>query len=141
MTTFVKRLNFPMQGYEEPVLVGTDDESRQNIAKCRDGVVYRIVPKRDNNPQFHRKVMRLIRDLYENQESIEQEEMFHEYVKLKCGWVMGMIIGPDGVQQYVTKPLSFDKCDQAEREAFWESLKRYAGPILGWEHVQSYEGI
>jgi hypothetical protein len=141
MTTFVRRVNFPMQGYDEPVLVGTDDESRQNIGKCRDGVIYKIVPKRDNNPQFHRKVMRLIRDLYENQELIESEEMFHEYVKLQCGWVIGTIVGPDGVERYVTRSLSFEKCCQEEREKFWETLKNYASPILGHEHVQSYEGI
>ena len=139
MTTFVKRVDYPMDGMTVPMLVGADPESSENLRKCKQDAIYRIVPKRDNNPMFHRKVMRLLRDLFENQGGIEHEEVFREYVKIQCGWVNGSFIDDKGAVQWATKPLTFDGCSQDEREEFWDKLKNYAAPILGHAVVESYE--
>ena len=172
MTTFVKRIDYPMDGVPVAMLVAADRDSHENIQRCKRDVTYRIVPKRDNNADFHRKVMRLLRDLYENQEQFDSEDVHREYVKLQCGWVeearvpvadyerlekcaewlRSHIVAADSGSfnaaadlldqcktRMVTRPLSFDKCDQAERERFWDSLKMYAAPILGAAHVEGYE--
>ena len=183
MTTWVEAVDAPMTLNGEPVivLVAADPDSYERIAKCKKGVKYRVEPKRDNNSDFHRLVMRLLRDLYEAQEQFDSEDVHREYVKLQCGWVYearipsadaerleacakwlrqtadkcagipvvsmisdGLRAAADLVEscvtQLVTRPLSFDKCDQAEREEFFRRLKEYAGPVIGWERVESYEG-
>ena len=169
MSTFVMR-----GGIANNALIPVDAQSEENISKCKQGAVYQIVPRRSNNPDFHRKVMRLVRDLYENQEAIESEKAFEAALKVKCGWVeestfevpvdarkhaaakwcrevsekgggisvallalSDVLLEPN--VQYITKSWAFDKCSQDEREEFWEALKHYAGPVLGWDHVAGYE--
>jgi len=179
MTTFVKRIDYPMDGVPVAMLVAADRDSHENIQRCKRDVTYRIVPKRDNNADFHRKVMRLLRDLYENQEQFDSEDVHREYVKLQCGWVHEVAVPvaehdrlancaewlrslaklsfmPDQftdslfaaagliegcTTHYVTKPLSFDKCDQDEREEFLELLKPYYAEQLGEDALRAYEGF
>jgi len=176
MTTWVQRIDYPMDGTQVAVLVAADADSYERISKCKKGKTYKIDPKLDNNADFHRLVMRLLRDLYEAQEQFDSEDLHREYVKLQVGWVYEARVPsidaarldalkswlldyePSNtadrfifaeaaklvsgcVTQLVTRPLSFDKTDQTEREDFLRRLKAYAGPILGWEHVESYEGL
>lgn len=141
MTTFVEMVEVPMHGYSEPVLVGKDQESRQNISKCRKGVVYRVVPKRHNNVKFQRMVERMVRDLYENQDYFKTEAAHREALKIKIGWVEDRLpINKQGDMQWITKPLDFASCGQDEREQFLEMLKPYYGERMGWDALAAYEG-
>lgn len=142
MTTHVRRIDYPMDGVIVPLLVAADAESQERIGKCKRDVIYRIVPKRHNNPRFQRMVERMIRDLWENQDFYESETAHREALKICIGWVEDRVkINKHGDMQWITKGLDFSTCGQDERERFLELLRPYYAERLGWEALSAYEGI
>ena len=121
------------------VLVPSSRESEESFEKVKLNTDYSVQFKKTRSPRFHKLVMRVIRDLFENQETYSSEEVFRAVIKLSCGWVEEEpIVMGDGSTQFVVKPTNFSDCDEIEFEKFFDKLKVIVYNRLGQEGLDRY---
>ena len=130
------------------VLVPSSRESEESFEKVKLNTDYSVQFKKTRSPRFHKLVMRVIRDLFENQETYSSEEVFRAVIKLSCGWVEEEpIVMGDGSTQFVVKPTNFsdwnvrDKqkdSQEIEFEKFFDKLKVIVYNRLGQEGLDRY---
>lgn len=103
------------------------------------GKTYNAVIKRARSPKFHNLVMRVIRDLFENQDTYSDIEVFRVVIKLKCGWVYEEpVVTGKGQVQWVPKPTDWSNCDEDEFREFFDKLKPIVWEKLGEEAWSRY---
>jgi hypothetical protein len=124
------------------VAAPADQEAQGNFGKAKRGIVYSTRFKRTRSPRFHRLVMAIVRDLFENQEKYTDMEVFRAVIKLKCGWVFEEpIITESGTTHWVVKPTDWTNCGEDEFREFFEKLKPIVIDKLGQEGLDQYGAI
>lgn len=118
----------------EGALVAADDASEKYVAKLKRGAMVRGEFKAPNNTQFHRKMMALLRLLFEQFEERYDGSITHRGQVVKADFdrfredltiVAGhyeKTLSIDGELRLIAKSLSFGKMDQDERERVYSDL-------------------
>ena len=87
---------------------------------------------------FHRRHMRIERDVFEAQERFVDFEQFRYWNKVGAGWVI-WAAGPKGGVVPIPKSISYAKADELEFREFHDSVIEFfrgphAAPFL-WKHL------
>ena len=86
--------------------------------KLKPGTDYKVVVTRRNNPEFHNKLMGLLRTVFNNQDKYTVFEHLMEEFKIKTGFFTSWTT-PDGDYRIKGSSISFNKMDHVEREEFF----------------------
>jgi hypothetical protein len=124
---------------EVVVLVPAGRETEDAFRKANREKVYNVKYSRSRSPQFHKFVMAIIGDLFDNQETYTEKEVFRTIIKLQCGWVYDdPIVRADGTLQWVVKPTNWTNCGEDEFREFFDKLKPIIIAKLGEQAVDEY---
>ena len=96
-----------------------------------------VTIKTKRNIGFNRKAMRLIRDVFENQDTYDEFEDILVEFKLKSGHYREHIT-TKGVLIYVPKSIDFDNCEQAEFEELYKKWINIAADHFGYSRSWEY---
>ena len=106
---------------ETTILVPAHESDAEEFGKLRLGSHYKANITRARNPDHHRKGMRLVRDLFENQDRYESFEDMLTELKLLAGWYSHHV-RLNGEVVYLPKSISFADMDQTEFEELYSRL-------------------
>lgn len=120
-------------------LVPAYETDQDDFEKLKRGGYYKATLVQARNPDHHRKGMRLIRDVFENQDTYEtMEDLLIEF-KLRTGWYTEHI-SLRGVVMYIPKSLDFASMDQTEFEEFYERAIDVALKFFDYKEAVEYAG-
>ena len=115
------------------------ESDQEDFEKLKRGGWYKCTLTQARNPDHHRKGMRLIRDVFENQDAYEtMEDLLIEF-KLKCGWYTEHIT-TKGVLMYIPKSLDFASMEQTDFEKFYDRAIDVAIKHFGYKEAAEYAG-
>lgn len=88
-----------------------DSLSAEALNKVRAGEVVECSFKKVRNPEFHRKYMKLVRTVFDNQEKYTQFEKFRKAVLMEAGHTEPLGLW-DGTIVDIPASINFDKLDE-----------------------------
>lgn len=116
MKCIVKVIHHQADGLK--CLIPASEHDEDQFIKLRVGSEYKADIKKARNVDHHRKGMRLVRDLFENQDGYESFEDLLTELKLQCGWYTHHV-RLNGEIVYLPKSISFADMDQTEFEELY----------------------
>ena len=118
-------------------LIPATEHDAEEMAKLRPRNHYKCNITRARNPDHHRKGMRLLRDVFENQDRYETfDDLLIEF-KLCTGWYAEHIT-TKGVLIYVPRSIEFANMDQTEFEEFYSRAIDVAIQRFGFTPASEY---
>jgi len=124
---------------EVKVLAPANQGTQDMFGKSKRDTAYNVTYKRSRSPRFHAFVMKIIRDMFENQEQYKDMEVFRTIIKIKCGWVYDEpILFADGHVQWAVKPTDWSNCGEDEFREFFSKLKPIILEKLGQAGMDQY---
>ena len=112
-------------------LVGAFEEDKEPwirfVSMTKDmeaGELFEFSYRFPRNPKFHNLHMRMVRDLFENQELVLKFDLFREWVTVGAGY-SDNVPGPHGKTITIPRSIAFDKMDDVEFEAYHQAVKGF----------------
>lgn len=100
-------------------LAPADDRAEKALKRMKVGEPVELEITRKRNNQHHRKFMKLIEIVWENQEYFESKESLLLSMKVALGY-FDTSMDPKFGPVPIPRSISFDKMDQGEFEEFYE---------------------
>lgn len=118
-------------------LVPSTETDQEEFEKLRRNNHYKVQITKARNPEHHNKGMRLIRDVFENQDTYQTMEDLMVEFKLRTGWYTEHIT-MRGVVTYIPKSLDFASMDQTDFEEFYGRAIDVAVKFFGYANAVEY---
>ena len=123
-------MNIGLVHYDGTHLIPSAADAVNNWDKLRRGEAYVMKLEKSRNPKYHRKVMALVRAMYENQEEWEDEDAFR-LVLSKAAHFYKESVSKSGVVEFVPKSWSFADTDDLEFRELHNKLLTIAARRFG----------
>jgi hypothetical protein len=132
------------------VLVPADEESARFVALLADGEGVGIDVHVTRSPDFHRRLMKLIRVGFDALDPIVPEDTVgpvHAYEKFREDSLIlaghcSSEMAPDGTLRLRARSIAFDNCDQIEAESVYRRvLDVIWSRVLRWSRYASVQDV
>jgi len=112
--------------------IPADDAAKEETDRIHIGEEVMIYVVRGVNPALHRKVMALIRLMFQNQERYDSFKIFRYALLIKLGHCKTVIL-PDGMTLYIPDSMAFAKMDDSDRGKILNDIidAAVAGKLVG----------
>lgn len=98
---------------------------KKNIESMEAGEIYQLSVWFPRNPAFHKKHLKMLREVYSNQEQFDDfDDGFRKWVQIGAGYYISMP-GPHGRQIDVSKSIAWDKMDDEALNAHHDKVKEF----------------
>lgn len=123
--------------FDSGYLIPYSEDSVREYEKLKAGQEYLVEVKQARNPGHHRKAMKLLTDVFNNQEKYDNfDDLLIEF-KLCTGWYKEHIT-MKGQVVYTPKSISFSQMDQTAFEEFYSRAIDVAINRFGYEEAAEY---
>ena len=123
--------------YDGTHLIPSSTDSVEEWEKLRQGYEYKVEVKRARNPQFHRKAMALLQQVFDNQDKYENFEDLLVEFKLRTGWYKEHLTTKGNVI-YVPKSIAFANMDEDTFAKFYSRAIDVAIKHFGCEWAEEF---
>ena len=130
-------MNIGLVRYDGTHLYPSSVESADNWERLRRDDEYVMRLEKSRNPKYHRKVMALVRAMYDSQEEFEDEDAFR-FVLSKAAHFYKEYVTKSGEVVYVPKSWSFADTDDLEFRELHNKLLTIAAKRFGDDFAERF---
>lgn len=121
---------------------------KKSVDGMEEGEIATISIWFPRNPAFHKKHLKMLREVFSNQEQFDDfDDGFRKWVQIGAGYYISMP-GPNGRQIDVSKSIAWDKMDDEALNDHHEKVKEFLrssrARMFLWPHLaegQTYEMV